>query len=49
MTLDQGQGKNDLHLEYSQTFINSFTCLHLPTLRPRAAIVSEKSTVFTFF
>ena len=29
-------------------FINSISCLHLPTSRSQAAIVSEKSTVFTF-
>ena len=32
----------------SLTFINSIRCLFLPTFRSRAAIVSEKSTVFTF-
>ena len=32
----------------SLTFINSIRCLHLPTFRSLAAIVSEKSTVFTF-
>ena len=31
------------------SFINSFSCLHLPTFRSLTAIVSEKSTVFTFF
>ena len=39
---------NDLDLQYSHTFINSISCLHLPTFRSQAAIVSEKSTVFTF-
>ena len=34
--------------EYSHTFINSISCLHLPTFRSQAAIVSEKSTVFLF-
>ena len=28
--------------------IISISCLHLPTFRSQAAIVSEKSTVFTF-
>ena len=40
--------RNDLDLEYSHTFINSISCLHLPTFRSQAAIVSEKFTVFTF-
>ena len=40
--------RNDLDLQYSHTFINSISCLHLPTFRSQAAIVSEKSTVFTF-
>ena len=39
---------NDLDLQYSHTFINSIRCLFLPTFRSLAAIVSEKSTVFTF-
>ena len=39
---------NDLDLEYLHTFINSISCLHLPTFRSQAAIVSEKYTVFTF-
>ena len=38
----------DLDLQYSHTLINSISCLHLPTFRSQAAIVSEKSTVFTF-
>ena len=40
--------RNDLDLQYSHTFIISISCLHLPTFRSQAAIVSEKSTVFTF-
>ena len=41
--------RNDLDLQYSPTFIlNSIKCLHLPLFRSLAAIVSEKSTVFTF-
>ena len=33
---------------YLYIFINSISCLHLTTFRSKAAIVSEKSTVFTF-
>ena len=39
---------NDLDLQYSHTFIYSIRSLLLPTFRSLAAIVSEKSTVFTF-
>ena len=39
---------NDLDLQYSPSFIYSIRCLLLPTLRSLVAIVSEKSTVFTF-
>ena len=42
------RSSNDLDLQYSHTFIYLFRCLLLPTFRPLAAIVSEKSTVFTF-
>ena len=42
------RSRNDLDLQYSLTFIKSFRCLLLPTLRSLAAIVSEKATVFTF-
>ena len=42
------RSSNDLDLQYSQTFIYSIRCLLLPTFRSLAAIVSEKSTVFTF-
>ena len=42
------RSRNDLDLQYSHTFIYSIRCLLLPTLRSLAAIVSEKSTVFTF-
>ena len=38
----------DLDLQYSYTFINLIRCLLLLTFRSLAAIVSEKSTVFTF-
>ena len=42
------RSRNDLDLQYSYTFIHSFRCLLLPILRSLVAIVSEKSTVFTF-
>ena len=42
------RSRNDLDLQYSHTFIYSIRCLLLPTFRLLAAIVSEKSTVFTF-
>ena len=42
------RSRNDLDLQYSLTFINSLRCLLLPTFGSLAAIVSEKSTVFTF-
>ena len=42
------RSRNDLDLQYSHTFINSIICLHLPTFRSLAAIVSDKSIVFTF-
>ena len=42
------RSRNDIDLQYSHTFINSMSCLHLPTFRSLAAIVSEKSTLFTF-
>ena len=46
---DLGQrSRNDLDLQYSHTFIKSFSCLYLPTFRSQASIASEKSTVFTF-
>ena len=40
--------RNDLDLQYSHSFINSIKCLLLPTFRSLAAIVSDKSIVFTF-
>ena len=40
--------RNDIDLQYSHTFIHSIRCLLLVTFRSLAAIVSEKSTVFTF-
>ena len=42
------RSRNDLDLQNSYTFIHSFRCLLLPIFRSLAAIVSEKSTVFTF-
>ena len=42
------KSSNDLDLHYSHTFIYSIKCLLLQTFRSLAAIVSEKSTVFTF-
>ena len=41
------RSRNDLDLQYSHIFINSIRCLLLLTFRSLAAIVSEKSTVFT--
>ena len=43
------RSRNDLHLQYSHTFIYSIRCLLLLTFRSLAAMVSEKSTIFTFF
>ena len=42
------RSRNDLDLQYSHTFIYSIRCLLLLTFRSLAAIVSEKSTVYTF-
>ena len=42
------RSRNDLDLQYSHIFIYSIRCLLLLPLRSLAAIVSEKSTVFTF-
>ena len=42
------RSRNDLDLQYSHIFIYSIRCLLLQTFRSLAAIVSEKSTVFTF-
>ena len=42
------RSRNDLDLQYSHIFIYSIRCLLLPAFRSLAAIVSEKSTVFTF-
>ena len=42
------RSRNDIDLQYSHTFIYSIRCLFLQTFKSLAAIVSEKSTVFTF-
>ena len=42
------RSRNDLDLQYSHTFVYSIRCLLLVTFMSLAAIVSEKSTVFTF-
>ena len=42
------RSRNDLDLQYSHTFIKSFSCLYLPTFTSHASIVSEKSTVSLF-
>ena len=42
------RSRNDVDLQYSLTFINSNTCLHVLSFRSQAAILSEKSTVFAF-
>ena len=44
-----GQARNDIDLQYSHTFINANSCLHLLIFRSQAVILSEKFTVFTFF
>ena len=43
------RSRNDLDLHYAHNFINLISCLHLPTFMSQAAIVSEKSAVFSFF
>ena len=42
------RSRDDIDLQYSHTFINLISCLHLPTFMSQAAKVSEKFTVFTF-
>ena len=42
------RSRNDLDRQYSHIFIYSIRCLLLLAFRSLAAIVSEKSTVFTF-
>ena len=41
------KSSNDLDLQYSHTFIYSIRCLLLHTFRSLAAIVSEKSSLFS--
>ena len=41
--------RNDLDIQCSHTFMKSISCLYLPTFRSQAAIVSVKSTDFTFY
>ena len=36
------RSRNDLGIRYSHTFVNSISCLHLPTFRSQAATVSEQ-------
>ena len=43
------RSRNDLDLQYSHTFIKSFSCLYLPTFRSQASIISEKIDCFHFF
>ena len=42
------RSRNDLDLQYSHIFINLIRYLLLLTFRSLSAIVSKKSTVFTF-
>ena len=42
------RSRNDLDLQYSHTFIYLIRCQLILTFRSMAAIVSEKSKVFTF-
>ena len=42
------RSRKDLDLQYSHIFIHSIRCLLLLTFRSLAAMVSGKSTVFTF-
>ena len=42
------RSRNDLDLGYSHTFINLIICMHLPTFRSQAAIVSEKFPFLLF-
>ena len=39
---------NDIDLVYPHTFIYSISCMHLPSFKSQAAIVSEKSIGFGF-
>ena len=42
------RSKNDLDLQYSHTFLNSNSYLHLPAFMSHAAIVSE-NPLFSLF
>ena len=42
------RSRNDLDLQYSHTFIKSFSCLYLPTFRSQASIVFKKQ-LFSLF
>ena len=42
------RSRNDLDLQYSHTFIKSFSYLYLPTFRSQASIVS-KNPLFSLF
>ena len=42
------RSRDDLDLEYSFSFVYSFSLLHLPSFRLQTAIVSEKYKVLTF-
>ena len=44
----QPRSRNDLDLQYSHTFIKSFSCLLLPTFRSQASIVL-KNRLFSLF
>ena len=44
----ESRSRNDLDLQYSHTFINSTSCLHIPIFRSHAAIVSE-NPLFSLF
>ena len=43
------RSRNDLVLQYSHTFINSISCLYLPTFRSLMVTVTENSHCFHFF
>ena len=42
------RSRNDLDLQYSHTFIKSFSCLYLPTFRSQASIVSKNRLLSLF-
>ena len=43
------RSRNDIDLQYSHTFMNSISCLYLPTFRSHGSIVSEKNPLFSLF